>query len=85
MKLWAQYFHIGTEGKPIEMCGSDGVYVCDGRKTYENAKTDAINHALTRNKHVRSEITHVQMMRGSRFTDSVKAGVLTCIMKGVTL
>lgn len=70
--IFAQYLHMSTDyggpPSPIAMCGSDGVYICDGRKTLAHQISDATAH-YHKLRHIH-RIVGLQMFRGSSFSCS---------------
>jgi hypothetical protein len=62
----AQYFHTGTTGLTIEMCGSDSVLHLDGRFGIERCHQKATDHAKMMNRNLGKGITGYQIFRGSK-------------------
>ena len=85
MKVYVQFYHASTgyiEGsipprfsesnkKPIELCGSDGVFVLDGRKNIATMKDDANDRVQKINKFGK-QITGYKIVRANSFLDSGK-------------
>lgn len=76
---YAQFYHdsTGWNGKDytgpvdlIEMCGSDGVYVLDGRNARITQKIDAENRARILNQSLNKGIKAYKIMEGRSFSDS---------------
>ena len=57
--------------RPIEMCGSDGVFVLDGRNNIETMKDDANERVQKLNKFGK-QITGYKIVRANSFLDSGK-------------
>ena len=85
MKVYVQFYHMSTgyvEGsippcfseinkKPIELCGSDGVFVLDGRNNIETMKEDA-QQRLQKLNNFGKQITGYKIIRANSFLDNGK-------------
>jgi hypothetical protein len=81
MKVYVQFYHLSTgyEGtqfsesnkKPIELCGSDGVFILDGRNSLETMKDDANDRMQKLNK-FGEQITGYKIVRANSFLDNGK-------------
>jgi hypothetical protein len=73
--IYAQFYHMSTginkPKEPIEMCGSDGVAILDGRLRIENHILAARFKAFKLNDKLGKGIVGFKIMRGERF-DSAK-------------
>jgi hypothetical protein len=59
---------------PVPALGSDGVYICDGRKTLDNQIYDAKERARSLNKNLNQGIIGLIMHRGPKFTSAKAIG-----------
>ena len=85
MKVYVQFYHLSTgyiEGsipprfsdenkKPIELCGSDGVFILDGRNNIETMEEDAQQRMQKLNKFGK-QITGYRILRANSFLDNGK-------------
>lgn len=85
MKLYVQFYQNSTgyiagsipprfsenNKKPIELCGSDGVFVLDGRNNIETMKDDAQQRMQKLNKFGK-QITGYRILRANSFLDNGK-------------
>lgn len=58
----------------VPLLGSDGVYICDGRKTVANQIADAKSQARRLNAVLRKGIVGFSLHRGRNFTDAKAIG-----------
>lgn len=74
--IYAEFQHDSAvrPGFPVPMLGSDGVFICDGRKTAANQIGDAKARARRLNAELGKGITGLIMYRGESFTDSRPVG-----------
>ena len=80
MRVYAQFYHMSTgyngtqfsesNKKPIEMCGSDGVFILDARTNLETMKADAISRIQKLSK--LRQITGYKIIRATSFLDDGK-------------
>ena len=82
MKYYVQFLEPNKDyTKMIEPCGSDSVYILDGRNSIQTMKRDAIER-MDKLRHVQS-YSGYRIMKGSRFDNStviyewVRSGCLT--------
>lgn len=55
--------------KPIEMCGSDGVYILDGRNNLDNMILDA-EKRLEKMRMIHTYIIGYKIIKAQRFSDT---------------
>jgi len=67
--MYVQFFHLGTHGRPIPMCGSDSVMLVDRRKADRTIEAEARTHALRLNAALRKGITGFALIRQSIIHD----------------
>jgi len=79
MKVYAQFYHNSTgyingscppefskeNIKPIPMCGSNGVFILDGRNNLSTMVMDSTNRELKLGNNIRG----FKIIRAERFTD----------------
>jgi hypothetical protein len=77
--VYAQFFHdsTGWNGKDfagpvtlIEMCGSDGVFHLDARKSLHNQKLDASQRMNDLNRSLKKGIRGFRIMRGMNYSSA---------------
>lgn len=69
MKFHVQFLILNTKGKLDEACGSEGVYILDGRNSLRTMKVDAIMRFHKMNK-IHNYVGW-RIKQGSRFDNSV--------------
>lgn len=68
MKYYLQFYHV-IENELQEICGSDGVFILDGRNSLRTMKCDA-QERIYKLRNVQ-KIAGYAIMKGERFTNSV--------------
>ena len=84
--VYAQFFcdSTGWNGKDfsgpvklVPLCGSDGVFHLDGRKTLDNQKLDAEKRIKSLNLSLKLNVKGFQIMRGQKYTTARPLTTLT--------
>lgn len=71
MKYFAEFLDIDLAGEMTKPCGSDSVFILDGRNNLDTMITDAHNRLKALNKHVHPTWCGFNIMKGDRFDSAV--------------